>query len=118
MSTHPTTAATVSVEEVDPEGAVVRTHRATVPANVHARRVVLPMVASLRTVAVRIHVIGALMLALPAVTLTRAVQPWASGRGCINAVVHMAGEDPQLAFEVPHDWGRRAGRSFTIHELG
>lgn len=118
VSTHPTTAATVSVEEVDPEGAVARTHRAVVPANVHARRAVLPIVASVRTVAVRIHVIGALMFTLPAVTLTHEVQPWASGRGCRHAAVTINGEDPQLAFETPTNYGRRAGRSFTIHELG
>lgn len=118
VSTHPTTTATVVVEEIDPEGSVIGLPWLTqVAANQHAKRAVRALTTSVRTVAVRIHVIGALMFTLPAVTLTREVQPWASGRGCRHAVVTINGEDPQLAFETPTNYGRRAGRSFTIHEL-
>lgn len=119
ISTHPTQTARLEVTELDPEGATVGTpHVSTVPADMHAHRGVVTFTSSVRTVALRIRVVNALMRTMPAVTLTREVQPWASGRGCRHAVVTISGEDPQLAFETPTNYGRRAGRSFTIHELG
>lgn len=119
ISTHPTTTAQLIVEEVDPEGAVIGAPRSvSVAADQHAQRAVLTFTTSVRAVALKIRVAGALMTTMPAVTLTREVQPWASGRGCRHAVVTISGEDPQLAFETPTNYGRRAGRSFTIYELG
>lgn len=119
ISTHPAQTARLEVTELDPEGATVGVpHVSTVPADTHAHRAAVTFTSSVRTVALRIRVLDALMRTMPAVTLTRAVQPWASGRGCAHAIVMITGEDPQLAAETPTNWARRHGRTFTIQELG
>ena len=119
VSTHPAQTARLEVTELDPEGATVGTpHMSTIPANTHAYRAAVTLTTSVRTVSLRIRVVGALMVTMPAVTLTQEVQPWASGRGCAHAIVAMTGEDPQLAVETPTNWGRRHARTFTITELG
>src|SRR5690606_29615693 len=85
ISTHPAASATFRVTELDPEGATVGTpHNNLVIGDQHAFRSAMSFTTSVRTVAIRIQVLGALMVTMPAVTLTREVQPWASGRGCAN----------------------------------
>jgi hypothetical protein len=118
VSAHPGDEARVQVREWDAAGLVVDTHVHVVPAGSVSQRAVVSFTTSLRTVSLSFDVFSPLMVALPAVTLTAAVQPWASGRGCRNALVNLTGEDPQLAFESATHYGRRASRSFTIHELG
>lgn len=118
ISTHPSTAATLYVDEVDPEGAVVATHQASVAADRWAVRAVVLFTSSVRTVAVRLRVSGALMMTLPAVSLTHRPMGWSAGRGCIAASINLGGSDPRFAFESKDGWGRRESRSFTIHELG
>lgn len=119
VSTHLAQTARLEVTELDPEGATIGPpHVSTVPADTHALRAAVTFTSSVRTVALRIRVVGALMRTMPAITLTREVQPWASGRGCAHAFVMLTGEDPQLAAETPTNWARRHGRTFTIQELG
>lgn len=119
ISTHPSFTAQMTVEEIDPEGALVgEPHSTTVAADQHAQRASLTFTTNVRTVGLKISVTGALITANAAISLTPTVEPWASGRGCRTAVVQIAGEDPRLAFVTPTNYGRRAGRSFTITELG
>lgn len=122
VSTHAGTPATLRVREWDAAGVVLDvnqyTHTATVPAGVSTQRAVVSLVTSPLTATVSINIIDPLMVAAPAATLTRGVQPWASGRGCRTAVPILTGEDPQLGVETPTNWARRHARSFTIHELG
>lgn len=130
ISTHPASPAMLYVDEVDPEGristtgaiepsrALVDTHSASVAADRHAVRAVVQFVPSVRTVALYVRVVGALMVTMPAVTLTHRPQGWATGRGCTTASLNLGGRDPRFAFESEDGWGRRESRSFTIHELG
>lgn len=116
MSTHPTSSATFYVDEIDPEGAVVGTHQVSVSADQYAQRAVVSMTTSVRTVAVRVRAVGALMLTLPAVTLTEVPAPWAHGAGCQAATFDLSGHTVLKA--VAHPNGRRASYSMTVHELG
>lgn len=129
ISTHPASPAMLYVDEVDPEGrlvggviqpsrALVDTHQASVAANQHAQRVAVTFTPSVRTVALRIRVVGALMLTMPAVSFTFRPMGWSTGRGCLSASINLGGSDPRLAFESEDGWGRRESRTFTIQELG
>lgn len=129
ISTHPASPAMLYVDEVDPEGrleggviqpsrALVDTHQASVAANQHAQRVAITFTPSVRTVALRIRVVGALMLTMPAVSFTFRPMDWSAGRGCLSASINLGSSDPRLAFESEDGWGRRESRTFTIHELG
>lgn len=118
ITSYPGPSATLRVVELDPMGDTVGTHPFTVPSDTHALRAAVSFTTSLRTDTLRIEVVGANMVTMPAVTLTRTVQPWAPGRGCRRAMIILTGETPQLAFEVPNDWGRRHAQAFTIHEIG
>lgn len=118
LSTHPATIGGLVVEELDPESAVVATHSKSIPANTHAERAVASFKPSARTVAVRISVTGALMVAAPSVTFTASALPWATGRGCLAAVIDLGGEQHHFGKVAPDGFMRVASRSFTIHELG
>lgn len=116
LSTHPANSATLYVDEIDPEGALVGTHQATVGANQHAKRAVVSIKTSVRTVAIRLRVVGALMTTLPSVTLTDKAMPWAHGAGCPTVTFDLSGHAVLKA--VAHPNGRRASYSMTVHELG
>lgn len=117
VSTHPANSATVRIYEIDPEGAVVGSpHASFVLANQHAFRSSVSFVTSVRTVSLRIEYGGALMVTLPAVTLTGKAAPWAYGAGCPGVVFDLSGHSVLKA--VNHPNGRRASYSMTVHELG
>lgn len=118
LTAAPGLTATLRVTEVDPYGLVVREHTVNTAAGAVLERVHLALTTSLRTVALRFEVVGAVTIAGPAVTLTRGLQPWATGRGCHTVSLYVPGEDVQLAFEAAGDWGRRSAYSMTITELG
>lgn len=129
ISTHPASPAMLYVDEVDPEGrvvggtiqptrALVDTHQVSVAADQHAQRAIVTFTPSVRTVALRVRVVGALMLTMPAVTFTHRAMRWATGRGCLTASLNLTGRDPSLAQESADGWGSRESSTFTIHELG
>lgn len=130
ISTHPESPAMLYVDEVDPEGristtgviepsrALVDTHSASVAANQHAERAVVQFTPSVRTVALYVRVVGALMVTMPAVSITFRPMGWSTGRGCTTASLNLTGSDPRFAFESEDGWGRRESRTFTIRELG
>lgn len=129
ISTHPASPAMLYVDEVDPEGrveggviqpprALVDTHQASVAADTHAQRVAVTFTPSVRTVALRIRVVGALMITMPAVTFTYRAMRWSAGRGCLTASINLGKRNPLLAQESDDGWGSRESSTFTIHELG
>lgn len=129
ISTHPASPAMLYVDEVDPEGrvvggsiqptgALVDTHQASVAADQHAQRATVAFTPSVRTVALRLRVVGALMLTMPAVTFTHRPMRWGTGRGCLTASINLGNRNPLLAQESDDGWGSRESSSFTIHELG
>lgn len=116
LSTHPANSATLHFDELDPEGTVVGSHQASIGADQHAVRTNVSIVTGLRTVRIRVRVVGALMTSLPSVTLTDRPLPWGYGAGCHAATFELPGHSVQKA--VPHPNGRRASYSMTVHELG
>lgn len=116
LSTHPANSATAYFDEIDPEGALVGTHQATVGADQHATRASVSITTSVRTVSIRLRVVGALMTTLPSVTLTDKAMPWAHGAGCPTVTFDLGGHAVLKA--VAHPNGRRASYSMTVHELG
>lgn len=130
ISTHPASPAMLYVDEVDPEGristtgaiepsrALVGTHSASVAANQHAQRAVVQFTPSVRTVALNIRVVGALMISAPSVTFTASALPWATGRGCLTSVIDLGGEQHHFGQVASDGFMRVTSRSFTITELG
>lgn len=127
ISTHSESPAMLYVDEVDPEGRIlgnavfppsslVETHSASVASGQWAQRASVSFTPSVRTVALRIRVVGALMVTMPAVSITHRLMDWSAGRGCITASINLDTSDPSLASE--REDGRRESRSFTIRELG
>lgn len=116
LSTHPANSATLHFDERDPEGTIVGSHQVSVAADQHATRASISIKTSVRTVEIRVRVVGALMTALPSFTLTDKALPWGLGAGCPTVTFELPGYAPLKA--VPHPNGRRASYSMTVHELG
>lgn len=105
------------VREYDPQGVMVKEHRAQGAVNAALERVHLTITTDPRTVAVQLATVGVLRTAAPAVSLTGRLVPWTRGQGCRSVMVSRLAESATLA--VPGEvGGTLSAFSFTITEVG
>ena len=109
--------ARVQVEELRMDGSTFLSHE--VETGYPDQRLVLTFTTSGETVALNLHVSGAVIIVDPQVTLTDQPVPWSPGAGCMNAVLATTPSRQVLsAHIVPNDWGRRSAYSWSIREIG
>ena len=106
------------VREYDPQGVMVREHRAQGALNAALERVHVIFTTDPRTVTVQLATVGALRTAAPAVSLTDRLVPWSEGMGCLSAVVDSVGWSPVRGVYAGGVGDRIGTRSFTITEVG
>lgn len=105
------------VRQYDPQGVLVREHRAQGAVNAALERVHLTITTDPRTVTVQLATVGALRTAAPAVSLTDRLVPWTRGQGCRAVMVSRPAEDVWRAVQHTGE-PRRSGFDFTITEVG
>ena len=111
-------AGVLRVVEVAHDGAAVRTHNSLPTVGAAAgQRLKIQGVTSDTTVGLRLEVRDLMTWAAPQVTLTRDVPAWAEGAGAHSVVADRTGIGVQMA-TPDATWGRRAGFSFAVHEVG
>lgn len=106
------------VREYDPQGVMVKEHRAQGALDAALERVSVSIVTDPRTVVLRMGTIGALRTAAPAVTLTDTLTPWTEGMGCLTAIVDEVSWSPAHGLYAGNAGDRIGTRSFTITEVG
>lgn len=109
---------TLRVVEVAHDGAMVRTHTSKPTSGPAAgQRLVVQGVTLAATVGLRVEVRDLMTWAAPQVTLTPDIPAWAEGAGAHSVVADRTGIGVQMA-TPDATWGRRAGFSFAVHEVG
>lgn len=106
------------VREYDPQGVMVKEHRAQGSLDAGLERVAVTLVTDPRTTTLRMGTVGALRTAAPAVTLTDQVTPWTEGMGCLTAIVDEVSWSPMHGLYAGNAGDRIGSRSFTITEVG
>lgn len=116
-TTYATGTGTLTVEELDPEMAVVASWSSTLAAGRTGNRITRQLTTNVRTVGIRIKLTGFNAVMLPQVTLTDDLMPWSVGLGAQSVAVDITGEDVQRAVKYGSVWDRRSSISYTITEL-
>lgn len=105
------------LRQYDPQGVMVREHRAQGAVNAALERVHLTIATDPRTVTVQLATIGVLRTAAPAISLTDRLVPWTRGQGCRAVMVSRPAESVWRAVQHTGE-ARRSGFDFTITEVG
>lgn len=119
LSAYPGLSAALSVVEHAMDGTEVREHLVQTSVDGVLERLHATFETAHETATLTIRVKNANTIAVPQVTATDTVMPWAAGAGCMNAaLVGPPSKSVQLAFVIPNDWGRRSAHSWSIREIG